>query len=173
MGRGGAKKVATASKSEEAARTRINWTSEMNEIFYEEAAARQGVINKALSRNSSAMTTREAKWRPLLLAVNARFADMGADQLSLEQLMQKMNNTKKLAKKAWNEARYAHKTGAPTTRDEYENAMDVEAAQAIMPTFLKFLDYFWDVAEWAVAAHSGMTAWGKAVECSGPYVSYS
>jgi hypothetical protein len=163
MGRAGAKKAAAASRDEESAPRRIVWTAEMHEVFYEEAAARQHVINRALSRNSSSMTTREAKWKPLLTSLNARFADeLDAPQLTFDQLMQKINNTKKVARKAWNDARYAHKTGAPTTREEYQNAMDVDVAQKVMPTFLKFLDFFWDVAEWAVVAHSGVTAGGTA-----------
>jgi hypothetical protein len=162
MGRGGAKKAVSSGRDEEPGRTRINWTPEMHEVFYEEAAARQDAINRALSRNSSSMSTREAKWKPLLATVNARFADLGAPELTFDQLLQKMTNTKKLAKKAWNEARYAHKTGAPTTREEYKDAMDADIAMGIMPTFLKLLDYFWDVAEWAVVAHSGVTAWGTA-----------
>jgi hypothetical protein len=65
---GGAKKAVTASQNEEPGRTRTSWTAEMHEVFYEEAAARQTVINRALSRsNSSSMTTNAAKWRPLPL----------------------------------------------------------------------------------------------------------
>lgn len=154
----GAKKAVSGSQSTEAGRTRIAWTFEMHEVFYEEAAARQTAINKALSRNSSSMTTNQAKWKPLLYAVNERFAAMGAPELAFDQLMQKINNTKKLAKQAWNQARYAHKTGAPTTLEEYKGAVDQTVALHVMPTFLKFLDYFWDVPEWAVLAHSGVAA---------------
>jgi hypothetical protein len=79
----------------------------MHEVFYEEASARQEAINRALTRNSSAMSTREAKWKPLLHSVNVRFAAMGAPTINFDQLIQKISNTKKTAKKAWNEARYA------------------------------------------------------------------
>jgi len=53
----------SASKDEEPSRTRITWTTGKHEVFYEKAAARQDAINRALSHNSSSMTTREAKWK--------------------------------------------------------------------------------------------------------------
>jgi hypothetical protein len=67
----------------------------MHEVFYEEASARQEAINRALTRNSSAMSTREAKWKPLLHSVNVRFAAMGAPTINFDQLIQKISNTKK------------------------------------------------------------------------------
>jgi hypothetical protein len=76
----------------------------MHEVFYEEASARQEAIIRALTRNSSAMSTREAKWKPLLHSVNVRFAAMGAPTINFDQPIQKISNTKKTAKKAWNPA---------------------------------------------------------------------
>jgi hypothetical protein len=60
----GAKKAVSASQNEEPGRTCTSWTVEMHVVFYEEAAACQTAINRALSRNSSSMTTNTAKWKP-------------------------------------------------------------------------------------------------------------
>ena len=101
MGRGGgANKAVSGAQKDAPARTRIAWTPEMTQVFYETAAARQTAINRALTRNSNSMTTNAQKWKPLLLAVNDRFAAMGVPELTFDQLMQKITNTKKLAKKA-------------------------------------------------------------------------
>jgi hypothetical protein len=81
------------------------------------------------------------------------FPDM--PELKLKVLKDKMTNTKRQAWRAWAEARYTHKTGAPTTLEEYQEAIDEEQATAVMPTFLKYLECFWDKADWAVESHCG------------------
>lgn len=135
---------------------RFSWTQQMTEIFIEEAAQRQ----LFMAQSKRKFDKNKDKWGPLMHDLNARFREEvpGAPQVDFKQVLDKITNTKTAAKKAWNESRYMHKTGAPTDLDGFKGFFDEEVALKHMPSFLKFLDHFWNVPEWTVVHQSGMNA---------------